>query len=82
MVNAVLEGKMGCCNWKVHPLFHFSMPETCYGVPEKMLNPVNTWKDPKEYDLKARDLAAQFIDNFKKYEKDTPVEGRKGAPGF
>ena len=82
LVNAVLEGKMDCCNWKVHPLFHFAMPETCYGVPEKMLNPVNTWKDPKEYDLKARDLAAQFIDNFKKYEKDTPVEVRRGAPGF
>ncbi|MFI5124284.1 MAG: phosphoenolpyruvate carboxykinase (ATP) [Chitinophagales bacterium] len=82
LVSAVLEGRLGNGSWKVHPIFHFAMPETCSGVPERILNPENTWKNPAEYQAKARELAAQFIDNFKKYENQVPAEILRGAPDF
>jgi phosphoenolpyruvate carboxykinase (ATP) len=82
MVSAVLEGRLGNCNWNVHPVFHMAMPETCPGVPDRILNPEYTWKNPVEYRAKARELAAQFIDNFKKYENQVPGEILKGAPEF
>ncbi len=82
IVRAILEGRMGNCNWVVHPVFHFAMPETCPGVPDRILNPEYTWKNPVEYQAKARELAAQFIANFKKYENQVPDEILKGAPGL
>ncbi|MDP4130912.1 MAG: phosphoenolpyruvate carboxykinase (ATP) [Bacteroidota bacterium] len=82
LVSGVLEGRMGNTNWKVHPVFHFAMPETCPGVPDRILDPENTWKNPKEYQAKARELAMQFIDNFKKYENQVPGEILNGAPDF
>ncbi|HEY4154018.1 MAG TPA: phosphoenolpyruvate carboxykinase (ATP), partial [Puia sp.] len=65
IVSAILDGKLGNCNWKVHPVFHFAMPETCPGLPEKILNPESSWENPAEYQLKARELAGRFIENFK-----------------
>lgn len=80
IVSAILEGKLGNCNWKVHPVFHFAMPETCPGIPDKLLNPEFSWKNPIEYRLKARELAAHFIENFKKYENQVSGEILRGAP--
>ena len=82
IVGAVLEGKLGNCNWMVHPVFRFAIPETCPGVPDHILNPEKTWKDPGEYQEKALELAHQFIDNFKKYEHQVPEEILRGAPGI
>ena len=80
IVSAILEGALENCNWKVHPVFHFTMPETCPGVPGKLLDPELSWKDPLEYQLKAKELAARFIENFKKYEEEVPAEILDGAP--
>ena len=80
IVSAILEGKLGNCNWKLHPVFHFAMPETCPGIPDKLLNPEFSWKNPIEYRLKARELASHFIENFKKYENQVSGEILKGAP--
>jgi phosphoenolpyruvate carboxykinase (ATP) len=66
----------------VHPVFRFAIPETCPGVPDHILNPEKTWKDPGEYQEKALELAHQFIDNFKKYEHQVPEEILRGAPGI
>lgn len=80
IVSAILEGRLENCKWKVHPVFHFAMPETCPAVPDKLLDPELSWKDPLEYQLKAKELAARFIENFKKYEEEVPAEILGGAP--
>ena len=82
IVRAVLEGRLEDCNWNVHPVFHMAIPASCPGVPDSILNPEYTWKNPVEYLTKARELAARFIDNFKKYENQVPGEILKGAPEF
>jgi phosphoenolpyruvate carboxykinase (ATP) len=82
IISAILDGKLESCSWKVHPVFHFAMPETCPGVPDQLLNPEYGWKDPAEYHLNAKELAARFIENFKKYEQEVPGEILSGAPGI
>jgi len=44
------------------------------------LNPRNTWKKKNEYDKKAQELAAQFIENFKQYEQGVSKEILSASP--
>jgi phosphoenolpyruvate carboxykinase (ATP) len=37
-------------------------------VPPEVLNPRNTWRDKKAYDLTVRDLTQRFETNFKQFE--------------
>jgi phosphoenolpyruvate carboxykinase (ATP) len=47
--------------------FGLRIPTHCPGVDASLLQPRQTWPDPVEYDLAAAQLAAQFIDNFKRF---------------
>jgi phosphoenolpyruvate carboxykinase (ATP) len=36
------------------------------GVDGRLLDPRSTWRNPDQYDRKARELAGMFVDNFAK----------------
>ena len=40
------------------------------GVATEILDPRDTYKNASEWEEKAKDLAARFIKNFKKYESN------------
>ncbi len=44
------------------------MPTALPGVDPAILDPRDTYADPKVWDEKAKDLAGRFIKNFVKYE--------------
>ena len=52
------------------PIFNFEIPTELPGVDPKILDPRDTYTNPEEWDVKAQDLAARFIKNFKKYENN------------
>ena len=80
MVTAALEGRFEGVPFKKHPVFGMNIPETCPGVPSHLLDPRETWPDPSAYDLKARKLAKQFIDNFDKYASGVSANILAAAP--
>ncbi len=41
---------------------------------DDMLDHAGSWPDRKEYDKRYRELAARFVENFKKFEDHTPRE--------
>ncbi|MHA2103943.1 MAG: phosphoenolpyruvate carboxykinase (ATP) [Candidatus Hodarchaeales archaeon] len=80
MLNAALDGKLNNVEYYTDPLFNLQVPKSCEGVPEKVLNPEQTWGNSKAYWQKYKYLASLFIDNFKKYEKGSPTEVLKAGP--
>ena len=48
--------------------FDFTVPTKLEGVSTEILDPRDTYADAAQWDEKAKDLAARFIKNFKKYE--------------
>ncbi len=80
MVRAALSGKLDGAHYVLDPIFNVEVPTTCPDVPSEVLRPRNTWAKPEEYDVQARKLAAMFIENFKKFEKDVPAEVKAAGP--
>jgi phosphoenolpyruvate carboxykinase (ATP) len=67
MVNAALDGRLKDVPFRLDPVFNVLVPESCPGVPSEVLNPRNTWADPRAYDDAAAQLAARFAKNFAKF---------------
>ena len=80
MLNAALNGKLLDSKYWTDDVFRFQVPESCDGVPEKILNPAKSWPSKENYMRKYLQLAARFADNFKKYETTCPVEVKRAGP--
>jgi phosphoenolpyruvate carboxykinase (ATP) len=72
MLNAALTGELLDVEYMTDPIFGFDVPKSCPDVPDKVLDPASSWPNRKTYMDKYKQLAARFIDNFKKFAPDTP----------
>ena len=70
IIDAILGGAILKAPTKKIPYFNFEVPTELEGVDSGILDPRDTYKDPSEWDAKARDLAGRFIKNFVKYESN------------
>ncbi len=70
IIDAILDGSINKAPTKTIPLFNFEVPTELPGVDPKILDPRDTYADPAQWEEKAKDLAARFIKNFNKYEKN------------
>lgn len=68
MVNAALNGQLTKVEFETEPHFGLRIPRRCPGVPDSILNPINTWKNKEAYHFQADDLKAMFKNNFKTFE--------------
>jgi len=81
MVRAALSGQLNNVPYETDPIFGMHVPQACPDVPPEILNPRNTWKNKDAYDEKARDLAARFHENFKRFgTDDVPDEIKNAGP--
>ena len=77
IIDDILNGDIEKAPTKVLPYFNFVIPTELPGVNTGILDPRDTYADPKEWDEKAKKLAEMFINNFKKFE--TNEVGKKLA---
>ena len=68
IIDAILNGAINEAPTKKIPYFNFEVPTELAGVATEILDPRDTYADPKIWHAKAQDLAGRFIKNFKKYE--------------
>ena len=80
-INGILDGKIENSEFDTLPVFNLSIPKTLDGVDTEVLNPRNTWQDKSQYDETAKELAAMYIENFKKYlTEDTSFDFTSAGP--
>jgi phosphoenolpyruvate carboxykinase (ATP) len=79
-LNAALNGHLNKVRFKTDPVFGFEVPTECPDVPAEVLDPSSSWGDKAEYDKKYKQLAQRFVENFKKFEDQTPKEVAEAGP--
>ena len=80
MVEAALGGALDAAATQRDPVFGIEAVRRCAGVPEAILDPRSTWRDPAAYDAKARELAQRFAKNFAQFETRATDEVRRAGP--
>jgi phosphoenolpyruvate carboxykinase (ATP) len=80
LLSAALSGSLLDVKYKKDPVFGFSVPQSCDGVPKDVLDPASSWPSKDAYMDKYRQLASRFIDNFKKFEAESPEDVSAAGP--
>lgn len=80
LLNAALSGTLKEQPMRIDPVFGFAVPVAMDGIDQKLLNPRQTWADPKAYDAMASKLAQMFHDNFAKFAAYVDAEVMKASP--
>jgi len=80
LLNAALSGELLDVPYATDPIFGFEVPKKCKGVPDDVLDPASSWPSKDEYMKRYKELASRFIENFKKFEADTPAEISSAGP--
>jgi len=83
IIKAVLNGELDKAATVEDKTFHISIPVSCPGVPDEMLQPRNTWKDPEAFAARARKLAGEFSVHFDRVygNKNLPAAVQRQCPG-
>ncbi len=67
IIHAILDGSIEQAETELTPYFNLEIPKALEGTETKILNPINTYKNPEHWHKRAMNLAEMFIKNFDKY---------------
>ncbi|MCI1592170.1 phosphoenolpyruvate carboxykinase (ATP) [Heyndrickxia oleronia] len=82
MVQAALESELTHVETSQDEIFGLHIPLHVPGVPDEVLIPNKTWSNQQEYTDKAKELAAKFNANFKKFHNVPQEIEVNGGPIF
>jgi phosphoenolpyruvate carboxykinase (ATP) len=80
LLNAALDGSLNGADFVIDPNFGFKVPTAVAGVDGKILQPRETWADKAAYDVTAKKLVGQFIENFEQFADHVDEGVRQAAP--
>ena len=81
LLNAALDGKLMEVEYATDPDLRVRGAEDVRRCPRVGAEPLGrSWSDPKHYMQRYRELAARFIENFKKFEAGCPPEVIAAGP--
>lgn len=64
IIDMILDGSVDSAETEMLPYFNLEIPTNLACVAGDILDPRHTYKDPAEWERKAKDLAQRFINNF------------------
>lgn len=80
MIQSALEGDLNHIETVKDDIFGLEIPQHVPGVPDDVLQPYKTWTDKSAYEVKAKELASKFRENFLKFD-NVPFEIKElGGP--
>jgi phosphoenolpyruvate carboxykinase (ATP) len=67
IIDAILDGSIENAEFVQLPYFNLAMPTQLHDVEQGILDPRATYTHVADWDVKAKDLAKRFVDNFVKF---------------
>jgi phosphoenolpyruvate carboxykinase (ATP) len=80
IIRAILNDSLRDIPTELDPILNLQIPTSCEGIPQEILKPRKAWKNPKDYEKVALDLAAKFRKNFEQFAPDVYAEVREAGP--
>lgn len=80
IIDAIINGEIDKVETKVIPFLNLTIPTSLTDVSKGILDPRETYKNEDEWERKAKDLSARYIQNFEQYT-DTDEGKRLVAAG-
>ena len=80
IIDAIHSGELADAEMVEDPVFGLAVPTRCSGVPDEVLVPRLTWRDPAAFEETARKLAKLFKQNFVQYESEASDEILAASP--
>ena len=80
MIRAALSGELDNVPTRREPVFGLQVPQHVPGVPDTVLDPRKTWKDPAGYDAQAAKLTGLFTKNFEQFATAVSATVRAAGP--
>lgn len=74
IIDAIVSGELKEVDTQHIDKLNLDVPVAVSGVDSQLLNPVNTWSDPMEYNRYAQQLAEEFAANFVKYHVSDAIK--------
>ncbi len=68
VIAAIQSGALRDAETEELPVFGLQVPTALEGVDATLLNPTKAWSNVSDWEGAAKNLAAQFVENFKKYD--------------
>lgn len=67
IIDSILDGSIENAAFVQLPYFNLAMPKHLHDVEDGILDPRATYSDAADWEVKAKDLAKRFVDNFAKF---------------
>lgn len=80
LIDYIHEDKLNDVEYKETPIFKFQIPIKLDGIPAEVLDPYSGWNDKEEYMKSLKNLAEEFIHNFKTFADRASPEVLAGGP--
>lgn len=80
MVNAAMSGSIDATGFHHDERFNLEIPNLCFGVSRRLLDPRNTWADKQAYDETAEKLAHMFEENARVAHPDMDLDVALAGP--
>lgn len=80
MITAALNGDLNHVGFRKHTIFGVDIPNSCPGVPHKVLSPRAMWNDDEAFYRTSNQLAQAFMDNFNQFAEHADAEIMSGGP--
>lgn len=71
---------MAKAKFETYETFNLSVPTSCTGVPDELLNPTKSWTGQADFKEEVTKLGGLFVENFKKYSDEATPEVIKAGP--
>jgi phosphoenolpyruvate carboxykinase (ATP) len=80
MIENALSGSLKDAKYIKDEIFGLNRVQSISNIPEDILDPKKSWKNPEEYDKIAINLAKKFNKNFEQFESQSSEDILLGGP--